>query len=772
MTTPAAHRGSRAAWTRRRWSGVVGLPLVVIVLGVLVLLGIRRSVHASEQLMRAITVRAALEQVDGNLRDAAIAHHAFGESGDTVFVVAFDRSVEAVHAGLDSLSAGMDDPRQVIRLAALEPMLAARLTTLRSTLGSRRSAEIPTGDAIRDSIGAMRSELAAMLAARRMADQRVHRLTIAVTIAGTTLAVILAMLTLASLLRHSRAQATALDALQESEDRFRATFDQAAVGVAHIAMDGTWLRVNGRLCSILGYSREELLTRRFHDVTHPEDLTRDQALADELLAGAIPHYQIERRCIHKDGRPVWIQLTVSMVRAAAPTDSYFIVVVEEIAERKRAEEALRLAVDMSLLERSRAEKAAERMRRLQEATAALSAALVPARVADVVVSAGIAAVDASAGFASVINEKADALELLASRGYAPGDPQSWARLPLSTPVAAVEAARTGEPIWIESREERALRFPEAVRRFGNSEYGAWAVLPLAVESRRIGVLGLSFPRARSFTDGDRRFLLALAQQCAQAMERSRLYREAQAASEAKSGFMAVMSHELRTPLNAIVGYAELLLMGIPETIPPRAADQVTRLRAAAQHLLGLIEEILTFSRLEAGQEQLVRAPVPVAQLVQEVETVIEPLARARGLGLVIRAESPDVEVETDPVKLRQVLINLLGNAVKLTDRGEITCTIGTDGPDAVFTIHDTGIGIAPEHLPRIFEPFWQAEALPARRIAGTGLGLSVTQRLLEALGGTIAVESARGEGTTFRVRMPLSATSAPPAEERSAPAAP
>jgi PAS domain S-box-containing protein len=766
MPFPVRRRGSGPRWGERRWTGVIGLPLVVIALGALVLVGIRRSVHASDQLVRAITVRAALEQVDGSLRDASIAHRAYRESGDTVFAVAFERAVNAARAGLDSLRTGVDDPRQSARLTTLDPLITARLATLQSSLGGT-PAELPSpaADAVRDSIDAMRAEQAAMLAARQIGDQQVHRLTIAATIAGTTVAVILAFLTLGSLLRHARAQANALDALQEGEERFRATFDQAAVGMAHVAMDGRWLRVNRRLCAILGYSREELLRLRFHDVTHPEDLDRDLALLDDLLAGRVQHYQLEKRYVRKDGNPVWIELTVSMVRAAPPAESYYIAVAEDIEQRK-------LAMDTALTERRRAEQAAERMRRLQEATSALSAALVPARVADVVVSAGIASVDAAAGFISLINEPGGWLELLSSRGYAPGDPQNWARLTLSMPLAAVQAAKTGEPVWIESPEERARRFPEAERRFGASEYGAWAALPLVMEGRRIGVLGLSFPRPRHFSDEDRRYLLALAQQCAQALERSRLYREAQAASDAKSGFMAVMSHELRTPLNAIIGYADLLLLGIPESIPGRAAEQVTRLRAAAHHLLGLIEEILTFSRLEAGREQVSLVRVPLSRIIHEVETVIEPLARARGLGLAIRDDSGDVEVETDPTKLRQVLINLLGNAVKFTDRGQVGCTFAVDDEHVLFTIRDTGIGIAPEHLSHIFEPFWQVEAQPARRLSGTGLGLSVTQRLLEALGGSIAVESARGEGTTFRVRIPLrgAAVQSPVSAPVSAPA--
>jgi PAS domain S-box-containing protein len=759
--SPLRRRRSGPRWGERRWTGVVGLPLVVIALGVLVLLGIRRSEHASAELVGAISVRAALDQIDANLRDATIARRAFRENGDTLFAVALERSLNDARAGLDSLREGANDPRQAERLTTLVPMITARLEVLESPLGGP-AADVPRpeADPVRDSIAAMRAEQSAMLATRLESDRRVHRLTIIATVAGTALAVILSLITLASLLRHSRAQAEALDALQESEDRFRATFDQAAVGVAHVAMDGRWVRVNRRLCAILGYPREALVRLRFRDVTHPEEVDRDRALEADLLAGRIAHYQVERRCIRQDGTPVWVELTMSLVRPAAPAEAYYIAVIEDIEERKRAEEALRGAVEVATAERERAERAAARTRRLQEATAALSAALVPARVADVVVSASIAAVGATAGFVSVINEREDSLELLASRGYASGDPQSWSRLPLGTPLAAVEAAKSGEPVWLESPEERAIRFPEAVRRFRTREYAAWAALPLIMEGRRIGVLGLSFPMARTFSDDDRRYLLALAQQCAQALERARLYREAQAASEAKSGFMAVMSHELRTPLNAIIGYAELMLMGIPESIPARAADQVTRLRAAAEHLLGLIEEILTFSRLEAGREQVALARVPLSQIMQEVETVIAPLARERALGLEIRAEAADAEVETDPMKLRQVLINLLGNAVKFTDRGQVTCTIAAVGGQAVFTIRDTGVGIAPEHLSHIFEPFWQVEAHPARRISGTGLGLAVTQQLLDALGGSIAVESARGEGTTFRVTIPTAGAAA------------
>ena len=225
-------------------------------------------------------------------------------------------------------------------------------------------------------------------------------------------------------------------------------------------------------------------------------------------------------------------------------------------------------------------------------------------------------------------------------------------------------------------------------------------------------------------------------------------------SRAKSAFLATMSHELRTPLNAMIGYAELLEMGVPAEIPEPSRVHVERIRLSAEHLLQLIEEILTFSRIEAGRERVETASVSLHALAQEVTAIIEPLAEKNGLVFTTDVPDEPVTLQTDPRKVRQILLNLLGNAVKFTEEGEIAFSARPDQDDVVFRIHDTGVGIEPEHQERIFEPFWQAETKMHARVSGTGLGLPVTRQLVELLGGKVSVESASGEGTTFTVRLP------------------
>jgi signal transduction histidine kinase len=253
---------------------------------------------------------------------------------------------------------------------------------------------------------------------------------------------------------------------------------------------------------------------------------------------------------------------------------------------------------------------------------------------------------------------------------------------------------------------------------------------------------------------------------------------AEEANAARSSFLAVMSHELRTPLNAVIGYAELLNLGVTGPVTAAQAEQLGRIRGSASHLVGLIDQVLRFARLEAGRDEVRLEPFDAVAVARDAADMIAPLAAAKGLAFDVDVPDAPVAVRSDPQKLRQVLLNLLSNATKYTPAGRIALVLETssgagaapgDGRAAnalvVFRVRDTGIGVAPEHHEHIFDPFWQVSPALTRTVGGTGLGLSVSRQLARLLGGDLTVESAPGAGSTFVLTIPaaLPSSAAPDA---------
>jgi signal transduction histidine kinase len=284
-------------------------------------------------------------------------------------------------------------------------------------------------------------------------------------------------------------------------------------------------------------------------------------------------------------------------------------------------------------------------------------------------------------------------------------------------------------------------------------------------------------RALRESDKERVDLLAMEKNARAIAERARAEAEAaraeaESANTIKTDFLAVMSHELRTPLTAIMGYEELLSDGITGPVTELQRQQLGRINASARHLLGLIDEILTFARVDIGRERVRWESMSVNQTLTDAASLIESLASSKKLKYVIELLREDQSIQTDGTKLRQMLVNLLSNAVKFTDQGEVRLTPFVRDGMLEIRISDTGVGIDAVNIETVFEPFWQAEQNVTRKSGGTGLGLSVTRKLARLLGGDVSVASRLGAGTTFLLTLPMVAPAGETVRRRDTPTTP
>ena len=346
------------------------------------------------------------------------------------------------------------------------------------------------------------------------------------------------------------------------------------------------------------------------------------------------------------------------------------------------------------------------------------------------------------------------------------------QLPLEAPVPLAEVAREGVPLFL-AAEADLLRYPAWGAAMIGAGAAAAAIVPVWANGELRGVLGLAWAEPRVFDEDERAFVLTLGVMCAQAIMRAHLRAAEQTASEAamiarevaelanesKAHFVATISHELRTPMNAVLGYTKLIADELCGPVTALQREHLGRVSASGEHLLDLVEQLLSHARIEAGEETVEMGDVAVTTLVEQSLVLVRPLADQKGLHVRVEGPARPVQLHTDPGKVRQILVNLLANAVKFSDRGDIVLAVHTEGVDAsqrvIFEVSDTGAGITPEHHDQIFEPFWQVNPTLARAREGTGLGLSVARHLARLLGGDVVLTaSALGRGSTFVFSLP------------------
>jgi len=425
-------------------------------------------------------------------------------------------------------------------------------------------------------------------------------------------------------------------------------------------------------------------------------------------------------------------------------------------------------------------RSVKELQALGEVSQALSSTLDLETVLNTIVSRANQLAGTDGGSVYEYDERSEAFHLRATDNL----DEEVVVLARRTPVPRREGvlgrmAVTREPVQIpdigeESEYHSPLR--DVLLRTGTR---ALLAIPLLREGHLIGGLTVNKKTPGEFSPQVIDLLKTFAAQSALAIQNARLFREIEdkgrqleAADRHKSEFLANMSHELRTPLNAIIGYSEMLQEDAADLGAEQFTDDLKRINAAGKHLLELINAVLDLSKIEAGKMELYLETFDVVALVRDIAAVIQPLAGKNANRLEVRCPDEAGTMHADLTKVRQALFNLLSNACKFTDRGTISLVVTREAVGdqdwMVFNVSDTGIGMTPEQLARLFEAFSQADAATTRKYGGTGLGLALSRRLCRMMGGDVTAESASGRGSTFTIRLPAHVAAA--IEEPAAPA--
>ncbi|HEY9637096.1 MAG TPA: PAS domain S-box protein [Coleofasciculaceae cyanobacterium] len=536
--------------------------------------------------------------------------------------------------------------------------------------------------------------------------------------------------------------------LFESEQRFRATFNQAAVGIAHVDINGRWLRVNHKLCDIVGYTQEELLERTFHEITYPEDLDSDLEYVRHVLASKIQTYSLEKRYIRKNDSLVWINLTVSLVRTQEGEPNYFISVIEDISKRKQAEaeiqqlnETLENRVKERTIELSVAnEKLLSEIQEREQAQEALRES--EKRYRQIVEFSPNAIVIHNGEQIVFVNSAAVKI-------FAATNPQELIgrRVLDFVHLDYREVVKERLQQLIAQKKETTLLEQKLLRLDGTVTDIEVAAIPFTYQNQPSALVVV-----RDISDA-----VAAAAQRKHAEEQLRQSLEKERElSELKSRIITTISHEYRTPLTSILSSAELLEHYSHKWSQEKKLTHLHRIQISSKHLSNLVSDVLFIGKAETDTLEFNPISLDLEQFCQELVEQMQ-LAVSNHTTITFSHQGICNDAYLDERLLRQILTNLLSNAIKYSPQGgtvrfDIECLAHV----ATLRIQDAGIGIPVIDQERLFEFFHRGSNVGT--VAGTGLGLAIVKKCVDLHRGQIAVDSVLDVGTTFTLMLPLNSS--------------
>jgi signal transduction histidine kinase len=408
----------------------------------------------------------------------------------------------------------------------------------------------------------------------------------------------------------------------------------------------------------------------------------------------------------------------------------------------------------------------EELQALGEVSQAVNSTLDLQTVLSTIVAKAVQLSNTDAGVIYVFDELDQTLQVRATYGLSDELVAAIRGQPAGASDALRRAIQDRQPLEIaDIRDEPPSPVREIAMRAG---FRARLVVPLVGADKVVGALVIRRKQPGNFPKGTIDLLQTFAAQSVLAIQNARLFREIedksrqlQQASEHKSQFVASMSHELRTPLNAIIGLTEMMVKNAARFGTEKAHEPLQRVNRAGTHLLGLINQVLDLSKIEAGKLELNPQSVQLAPLIKDVIDTAGQLAEQNKNRLILDAQENLGALTVDPLRLRQILLNLLSNACKFTKEGEVKLQarrVRNGRYWVELSVSDTGIGMTPEQQIKLFEEFTQADSSTAQRFGGTGLGLAITRKLARMMGGDVSVTSEPGKGSVFTVRLPTGAS--------------